>query len=360
MIFGKEQVVTPEEPLVLGVAVDPVAAELYDRFAEGRSIDDIYALWKDPAVVNPTLRQRAVASLSAPRGYEAPYPNPYQSIGRLLYIREEVNGEPTDSLRERLAERPELAEELSQGILYWLDKTGGKIAGDVPDSRADYQVAIRELLPLVGEDTADRLFSHFAVNDVEAYRDLEDESGYGAASSLLVDQAISAKYKQACLDQWFSIASREEAGEAIPREPWERALDRLKGFANEYGYYDDVDSTVYTQVVRFIEQHSKDSSVYVHGAQVGKAAGHIEDESVKLSFALRHIDNDIKDFRQFKVENNDDLALVRWLEQRIQGSGRSQVEAKLYTLKMEYQQERHRQLAAQAAELALQQALRQK
>lgn len=94
---GEQNVATLPEPQPLGVEIDPMSAVLYSEFAVGRSLDEIDALWKDPAVTNPTIRQRAVLVLTAPHRYDLPYPHSDQSLGRLLHINEEIDGKQTSS-----------------------------------------------------------------------------------------------------------------------------------------------------------------------------------------------------------------------------------------------------------------------
>jgi hypothetical protein len=356
---GEQEVATLPEPQVLGVEIDQESAALYAEFAEGRSLDQVYALWKDSEVTNPTIRQRAVAVLTAPHGYNLPYPHSDQSLGRLLHINEEVDGKQTDSLRERMKDTPELATELAHGLLYWLDTTGGRIEGDTLDSRYDYQSAIQHLLPIVDEETADKLFAHYPVNDLEPYWNMDTASGYQPLVNLLYDREIPRKYKDIGLAKWFEVAEQEEQGTVQPREEHERAIKNMAEFVQTWTYGEGVDDDIHTSIASFLESHTPAGTTYVEGFAARQVAEHITDEDVRFNFAWRHIlVGPAKDWGHFRVENERDLALVEWMRKEAHKRELPQFDAKADALVQAYEEERHERVAKKAAEVALQARLR--
>lgn len=355
---GEQEVVALPEPQVLGVEVDPASADLYAEFAEGRSLDQVYALWKDPEVTNSTIRQRAVATLTVPRGYDLPYPHSDQSIGRLLNIREEVDGEQTSSLRERIAGRPELATELARGVLYWLETTGGRVENDTIGSY-DYQSAIQHLLPLVDEETADKLFAHYPINDIQPSRDMNIVSGYRPLVNLLYDREVPRKYKDIGLTKWFDIAEQEEQGTIRPREERERVINKMTELVQTWTYGENVDGEAHTAIVNFLETHIPADEAYVQGYVVRQVAEHITDENMRFNFALRHVFiGSLDDWRRFRIQDEQDLAFVEWIKEEAHKRELPQFDAEAEALVRAYEVYRRERLGEKAAEVALQLRLR--
>lgn len=356
---GEQEAATLPEPQPLGVEIDSDSAALYAEFAEGRSLDQVYALWKDPEVTDPTIRQRAVAVLTAPYGYELPYPHSDQSLGRLLRINEEVEGKQTSSLRERLAYRPELTNELADGLLYWLDTTGGRIEDATLDSRHDYQLAIRHLLPIVNEETAEKLFAHYPINDLEPYWNIDFASGYQPLINLLYDREIPDKYKNIGLAKWFEIAEQEEEGAVEPREEHERAIKNMAEFVQTWTYSESVDDDIHTSIVSFIERRTPADTTYVQGFVTRQVAEHITDEDVRFNFAWRHVVvGSASDWSRFRINNDQDLAFIDWMREEAHKRGLPQFDAKADDLVQTYEAQRQERLTKQAAEAALQARLR--
>lgn len=361
MIFrrGEQYIATSPEPQVLGVEIDPESADLYAEFADGRSLDQVYTLWKDPEVTNLTIRQRAVAVLTAPHGYNLPYPHSDQSLGRLLCINEEVDGKQTNSLRERMKDTPELATELAHGLLYWLDTTGGRIEGDMLDSRYDYQLAIQHLLPIVDEETADKLFAHYPVNDLEPFWNMDTASGYQPLVNLLYDREIPRKYKDIGLTKWLEVAEQEEQGTVHPREEHERAIKNMAEFVQTWTYGEGVDDDIHTAIVSFLESHTPADKTYLRGYVARQVAEHITDEDVRFNFAWRHVFvGPADEFGRFRVDNVRDLAFVEWIKEEAHKRELLQFDTKANALVQAYEAEGAERLAEQATELALQARLR--
>lgn len=356
---GEQGTPVPIEPQPFGVEVNPDSAALYDEFATGRNFDQVYGLWKNTEITDPTIRQRAVAVLTAPYGYDLPYPHTHQSLGRLLAITEEVDGQQTTSLRERIGDKPELAAELAQGVLYWLDTTGGRIEGEIIDSRYEYFAAIRELLPVVDEETGDKLFAHYPINDLESYWSMDDASGYRPLVNLLYDEGVPPKYKEAGVAKWFDIAKREESGEAQPREEHERATKTMAEFVQTWTFGERVDDGIHTAVVSFLEGHVPANDTYVQGFAVGQVARHITDEDVRFKFAWRHIAvGPQEEYGQFRIDDAQGLELVEWLREQAHNRNDFTFDAKADALVTSYESTLRKQAAAQAAEQDLQARLR--
>lgn len=366
------------EPKPLGVDVDPSSAALYNEFAQGRSLDEIYKLWKDPEVINPTIRQRAVTVLTAPYGYSLPYPHTDQGLGRLLNIREDIDGDSTFSLRKRLAGRVDLAEELAAGVLYWIQEKGGRIKGERLDSRSDYLSTILSLLPIVSDETADQLFAHFPINDLEAYRGWESESGYHPLTRVFLDTELPERFKIRSLESWFEVAEKEEAGHSLPRQEHERATIKMAQLVEVLGTVeaDDQQKVIISAIVAFLEKVTPPASLYIKGYKVTDVASKIIDPDTRFSFAWRHIAFDPNDgWRGFSINSRLDLELAEWVLEELKKNNISQsasspsdeapalhaldkikttaFEARVAILIESYQKDRQKRIATQLAEQAL-------
>jgi hypothetical protein len=247
-----------QEPLVLGVEINHESAARYEDFASGRSYDEVYAVWGDPQVVNPTIRQRALAALTRPLNVVLPFASPEQSIARLLCIKEEVDGLETASLRSRLKAKPLLAEEMAAGVLYWYENLQVEAADQIPR-----QSVIRELLPIVSKETANRLFDYFEINDIFPFYTPDSSSGYGPLMKLLSDPEIPGKYKDSALTSWMEIAEHEQEGSARPRQEYERAIWAMANFISDSVYDRDVDDQTITTLVAFLEDHYPQGRTYI-------------------------------------------------------------------------------------------------
>ena len=350
-----------QEPQPLGAETDPKSALLWEEFAAGgkRSIDEIYRLWVDPEVTNPTIRQRAVTILTAPNGYSLPYSHPDQSLGRFLGIDEEIDGERAQSLRKRLAKRPQLATEAAAGLLYWIETTGGQIDGAGIDSRPSYLAAMLELLPIVDEETGDKLFAHYPINDLESYWTLDSDSGYNPLTYLLRDSAVPRRYKNIGLARWFDIAEQEIQGIAQPRVEHEEAIRKMAEFAQTWTYGEDVDDEVHTAIIAFLEKNTPDGTTYVRPYTARQVEEHITDAGVRFNFAWRHVFiGPTDDWSHFKIEDVRDLDFVGWMRDEAQKRDLPQFEAKASSLFQEYAARRQERTVAEAAEQDLQARLR--
>ena len=339
MIFRKAELAfskSSKEPKPLGVEVDPKKAALWDEFVKGRNLDDIYYLWKDPDVTDPTIRQRAVTVLTAPEDIDLPFGHTDQGIGRFLAIEEEGTqeyansiGRKNSSLRVKLADRPELAEEVARGVLYWVEKTGGQARADTIDRRSTYVRTILELLPIVDESTADELFVHYPFNDIQSFSNFESESGYGPLRSLLSDSKVADKYKELGLRTWFEIADKEERGIIHPREEHEGAIKNMIEFVRTYTHGSKEKSNFYSAIIAFLERYYPTDDRYVHSYEIAQVADLITEEETRFNFVRRHIavdqEKDILNDDVFKVKDAKDRILIEWVREYIHKQGPSEI-----------------------------------
>ncbi|MEK7153241.1 MAG: hypothetical protein AAB834_04795 [Patescibacteria group bacterium] len=359
MAFRRGEQVTPifQEPQPLGVGIDAANAALWDEYMDqvNPSLDGLYQLWQDPEITNPGIRQRAVAAMTAPREQELPYAHPDQSIGRLLNITDDVRGESTSSLRARLADRPELAQEVALGVLFWLNalKDRPSPAKGSADPRYDYQEAIQELLPLATKEVADELFAHFSINDIEPYYNMDTASGYRPAGKLLSDPDMPRRYKGACLAAWFKVARAELTGTELPREEWEGAAKHLAEFIASWTYGKNVDDEMHTRIVGFLDANLPKDQRYVQEFAVGRVADHINHDNLRFWFTWRHIaPYPVGEGEGFRINDDSDLALVEWMRQE---AARRELpfEERANTLVADYQERQTEVSATQLARAAL-------
>ena len=126
-------------------------------------------------------------------------------IDQECFLHEEINGKSTHCIRKRLANRPELTQELTQGYLYWLDNLNGQDKASEADAY-HYQAAILELVPMVDEETADRLFTHYPYKATEPSQyDHRPAEGYDPMVELLKDQGIPKNIR---IPHWHGYSRR--------------------------------------------------------------------------------------------------------------------------------------------------------
>lgn len=355
-----EQTSRAYEPQPLGAEIEPKSAALYEEFAssvEHRSLDEVYKLWKDLSVTNPTIRQRAVTVLTAPDGYELPYSHPDQSLSRVLDIDEKIDGQTTHSLRRRLTDKPQLAKELAAGLIYWLDTTSGRIEGADLDSRHVYFEAIRQLLPIVDEEIADKLFAHYP----QPYEDMESEPDRQSLKNLLYDPGIPQRYKYIALAKLFNIAEQEVQAVSQLSEKHEKAIDTLVDIAHGWIYDKDIDNDVYVVIIEFLESHIPVKNMYMRGYEVRRVAERINDEDIRFSFAWRHVfTGPTTDWDNFRIEDDRDLSFVEWMRAEAQVRNLPQFNAKANVLEQAYATKQQKQAIADARERDLQARLRTK
>lgn len=349
------------DPTPLGVTVDPQAAAKYDDYAADAGFVEIYELWCDPQISNPTVRQRAVAALTAPYGYDLPYPHEGQSIGSLLRHTDTIRGEATHSLRRRLVGRTVLADEVAAGVLYWLDVTKDSDERDIANAREAYQTVILELLPIVNEEMADRLFKHYFLNDVQPFMDADDNSGYNPLTKLLQDSQISTQMKETTLQWWFGVAEAELEGKRAPRQEHERAVDKMAQLLQTWSYSETVDKAVFASMVTFLEEKTPEDLPYIMGHAVGRVARHFAYASsgVRFSFGQRHILSEVsQDGGGFAIETGVDRQYVEWLRQVAAERGRSDFVKRAGELIDQFDANRQAEVAKRMARLALKDELR--
>lgn len=347
-----EQTTELFEATPLGVVPDPDKVDLFKRFLtercfvegygfmKGHGFDHVYSLWKDPDVTDPTIRQCAVTVLTAPRACGLIS----EAVGRLAYIHEKADGSDTSSLRERLRGRPELAEELAAGVLHWLEQTGG----DIEHSNSDlegYQRVIRELMPLVGEETAQKLFMRYSFRDTASL--------LGPLAELLGDAGIHRKYKDICVTHWLEAIEQEQADAAESGRTYKPELDRLARFV---GPYTHVDADTYAVLVACLEKHMPAGVAYEGGYVVRRTAERIGDVEVWFQFAHRHIMH--TDWNSFRVSDDNDLMFATRVQEEAEKRGLDEVRLRAERLIEAYRIACRERAAARAAEAALQAELR--
>lgn len=211
----------------------------------GHTYNEVFLAWADPLVVEPGIRSRLVASLTAPM--DAAYPN-VTSHGSLkvCFVHEAMGkGNTPPDLQTFIADRPELALELAQGILNWratsvtyndydrrdenwvIEQIHGAVEQQNPDLAA--KLTIR---PLIG-DTLDtrppkdvaretkQRFRAMSETTPEVYLDnwYQGRDRYHDLAIALQDPTIDASVAAAITQQWINRVDKDE--ENYPgRDTW--------------------------------------------------------------------------------------------------------------------------------------------
>lgn len=336
------------DPRPLGVENDPGIVEMFEDFAKDRDIREVYELWKDPEITNPALRQQIIIYLTAPYDYDASVTRSRYRPG-VLSLHEEINGKSTHSIRKRLADRPELTQELTQGYLYWLDNLNEQDKASEADA-SHYQAAILELLPMVDEETADRLFAHYPYKATEPSQyDHRPAEGYDPMVELLKDQGIPKRYKDTALAWLFETADKEERGLAEPRTEHERAINVIAELIYRLPI-SRPNKTIVTTLVRFLEKIHPAEASYAKDFAISDIAKKITNPRLRFEFACRHI---LKSRSRFCIEGEESLALVTWIWEEAQERGITEFNQKIETLVERYRLEKQEKIARQAAEVAI-------
>lgn len=222
------------EPMPLGEIVDEISAEMWrhamapdSRFAPNddepllrgdKELTQVYAIWKSEDVPR-SVRQRAVATLTAPVGQKLPFDvpslqhnrgvlnlTPGHNVGFIEIFDAQVFLQDVEE--ERISE-------LAKGVLFWLDQNDGSDG----QNAGSYDGPILQLIPYVDEAIADRLFAHYVLPEPDAFH-----SGgwvtYRNIETLCIDASIPEKYKLQALEGWFAAVKREHyhpLGEATRR-----------------------------------------------------------------------------------------------------------------------------------------------
>ena len=184
-----------------------VALDNFNKRLFGKPISTLYDAWKDPYVTDSTIRQRLLGILTSPFDYNG---RGRAAIGDILGMTEEVNGHMIPSLMKELREHPERAEEMAMALIYRLKQSPGSIEAErelgqdpAPDNYYLYYLDVsRQLMPIVTQETADKLFANYPLilSDYDSY------PRYEPMIDLLEDKAIPKKYKKTALTQWYEHA----------------------------------------------------------------------------------------------------------------------------------------------------------
>jgi hypothetical protein len=258
-----------------------------------------------------------------------------------------------------LYDRRDLAGELSDGILYWIDAAPLPEDGRLRSAEYTYQRCIPELMPLVHEETADRLFGHFSLLDLETYQNPDDTSGYNPLIDLLRNPDIPQKYIDSAVAQWIDIAELEERHQRWPRQEYERAVIWMQRFVQSWTRGMEVNRSAHTQIIRFLEDHLPVEQHYVRGDNVGRVAGSISDVELRFWFLTRHSDSESEQLGSFTVNDELDLAILEWAKLEAQKRGVQATGTRLAAIEQAYKNRRRATEARKAGELALIDRLRQ-
>lgn len=295
---AESPIMITEEPRVLDVEVDQAKAALYDEFVgevirtlSSHAADEaVYSLWKDPQVVNPTIRQRALATLTVPVGYQLPYAHPETSVVGLLITTEEVDGRHTRVLRDRMEHRPDLAEELAQGVLYWSRrviadrKDGVTDAYRYDENARSYQRITQGVLPIVGVAVAKNLLESCPVGGFDGQNAPYDD--------ILKDEGITGEWRYAAFEQWIARADEIRA-----LSPWQgQQADKddpvYIGMAWWLNYVQPeraTEDTVYDSMVRYLEASVPQHKAYALAEHALAVADRIQDVCLQDVLLERHV-----------------------------------------------------------------------
>lgn len=343
------------DPKPLGIEADPEAAELFAKFTKDRSPEEVYELWKDPEMTNPTIRQLTIMYFTAPDDYKLPFHRPEHEVD-IFRTHEEINGKNTRSISKRLAGRPELVQELAQGFLYWLETIDGATDESVPGTYQHYQAAIRELLPLVDEEVADRLFEHYPLKSAEPSNEHYRPEGYSPLINFLCEKEIPSKYRTKILKQWFDIAEQEEQGTLEPRTEQERAIKVMASLDLTTIFYRNLDKATVTKIIRFLEENSPPRIPYRKPYEIASIADRIASTNVRFQFAIRHV---FGHRARFRIQGEQDLEFITSLWEELQEKGMHEFDSKIEKMVRDYELEKHKKGKKQVAKTAIAEKLRE-
>lgn len=98
------------------------------------------------------------------------------------------------------------------------------VMNEYHDALYFYNNCIIELLPLLPEKKASKIFSYFSLLDISTYFNMERFSGYWPFAILMSSNRIHEKWKRLADMRMRDIIENEICGKTKPREDWERAF----------------------------------------------------------------------------------------------------------------------------------------
>jgi len=174
-----------------------------------------------------------------------------------------------------------------------------------------YQNYLLELLVLLPEEKAQRVFDQYELRDLYTWQSMDDASGYNPFERLLGNEKINLSWKVLADQKMQEIIKAETEGQHIPRTKWENAFD---WYATVWGlnlysekFRSDID--FWAQQLEFILAYtgSQTENVFPRHYNVYKIFQILADDKyLKLRFklALHVVFNSDK---EFKVYSQDTL-----------------------------------------------------
>jgi hypothetical protein len=293
-----------------------------------------------------------VAALTAPNGYPLPIKHPEETVGRILQIKEKIFGTETTDLRKRLIGMPAQAEEIAKGVLWWTDNLGDEDTVTDQVNQYHYKDVIFQILPLVDDETADRLFPILELNEETPIDDTYYEANYTMITRVLRDEQMPQRFKDAALGKWFKVIEFEEqGGRRVGQIP---AIDTLALNVQTWTSGEHADDELNTVMVKILENRAGPGETYINGLFVTNVAEHVTDEDLRFEFVWRHLNAaNLSPINKFRIETVKDYALVQWLRAMAADRGRQGFDAKAKVLFDEYEERQEAKQVAADAEQAL-------
>lgn len=300
-----------------GAVPDASQHQEWNELVQSRDYDQIYRVWRNSDTTASDVRDQAVAILTRPQEYELPYDYPKESIGRLLSITEEIEGEETASLRRRLESDPEIADELAEGIISWYTHSSNLYRSDkkLASLQLEYQQAILELLPVVSSVTRHRLSTVYpSVESLAARQSLTD---FWPTAELIKDTEIPPAFRTAALDRWLITTeprintSEQDAAFRNQSKAW------LAQFAEEWSQEESANPEYITKIIRTFEHQARQDPqrAYLRPDLASAVARHLPDENLRYDFVMRHVMETAHE-NVFSIQTAEDEQLLLWLEKR--------------------------------------------
>lgn len=178
--------------------------------------------------------------------------------------------------------------------------------------RGKYNELILKLLPVLPEEMAEKLFTHFNLNDIGPFSNMDFASGYNPLSNLYNDRVIDEGWKRKAAARMHEIILREETGKSKPRQPYEAATERYRYILDLMLYGElPMSSEFYQEEVAFLLTNTKEP--VVKSWNTGKAMDLLTEQGLRHQFIRRQVLSPLPDSdkRHFSVYNQETMEIAR-------------------------------------------------
>lgn len=358
-----------KEPRPLGADIN-TESELWwnDYFQRSRGVEDVHYLWSNTDLP-AGIRQRALAMLTSP-GYvdrDFPYSMDTTFIREFLDFAKGNAADQPSELRQDITERPELVDELVDGVLFWIGQNDLMRDKDFNSPTGMYVDAIICLLPYASEAKAEELFAHFPkvltaadqpTYDHESTFKNAQQNTYNYTARLLGNPHVPGRYKDIALEQWISAIRTDKGQQADSFSAMDRLTDVLIGMASGAEYIDNrtADPMIRDQIIGFMEAEGRDipgSHYPVHQTHMIKLLGLARGTDQEFAMGSRYLDPSSSEaVEDAKIFDEEDLLTIESLRNYIRPGMQPDFEARLQHMIEGYYERQAARQEEKAAEQA--------